>query len=276
MERKEGDLPAQDEVVNITYDFCGKTLEYFKNKLDRNSIDGQGMDVICNVHFNDDPSEKGLNNAFWVGDQLALGDGDGRTFINLARSIDVVAHEFAHGVTQSVNELIYERQSGALNEHFSDVIGTAVQQYVKGQNAQTADWLIGDEIVGPAWPGKALRSMKTPGTASEIDDQPDHMRDYKKLPLSKDNGGVHIYSGIPNKAFFHVAMDIGTDAAAFLWYTAWHDRENIHPRATFLEAFKAILKAAEALVEKGKLPAKTIDSVKSAFEEVGITSLVHA
>ncbi|MGG4207029.1 M4 family metallopeptidase [Paenibacillus jamilae] len=266
--RQEGGPNSTDDIVNITYDYCGKTLEYFKQKLNRNSIDGAGMDVISNVHF-----RKNYNNAIWVGDQLALGDGAGRIFINLGRSIDVVAHEITHGVTQFLNELEYERQSGALNEHFSDVIGTAVQQFVKGQTADTADWLIGDEIVGPNFPGKALRSMKAPGTAYDGDRQVAHFDNFDpNLPLSDDNGGVHYYSGIPNKAFYLTAVKIGTDKAAFLWYTAWHNRKIIHPYATFKEALRAILESAETLVHRGELPQETVSVVKNAFEEVGVVS----
>ncbi|MBP2658420.1 MAG: protease [Firmicutes bacterium] len=269
--RKEGDLPVADEVVNITYDFCGSTLKYFQQKLNRNSLDGSGMNVICNVHYEED-----YNNAFWDErlKQLSFGDGDGKTFINLSRSIDVVAHEMAHAVTDFVNGLNYQRQSGALNEHFSDVLGTAVQQFVKGQTADTADWLIGDEIVGPQFPGKAIRSMKNPGTAYNGDRQVAHMNDYKELPLSDDNGGVHYFSGIPNKAFFLVAMEIGTDQAAFIWYNAWQERDIIHPNATFHEAFEAVLKTAKELVRQGRLPQNTVSAVESAFSKVGIKSLV--
>ncbi|SYX86343.1 M4 family metallopeptidase [Paenibacillus alvei] len=271
--RREEDPPTSDEVVKIMFDFCGKTLEYLKNKLHRNSIDDQGMDIIANVHYFDGE----LNNAFYFPEikQLAFGDGDGTSFKNFAKSIDVVAHEIAHGVTHHLNQLEYERQSGALNEHFSDVIGTAVQQFAKGQTAETADWLIGDEIVGPLWPGKALRSMKAPGTAYDGDRQVAHFNDFDpNLSLDDDNGGVHYYSGIPNKAFFLTAVKIGTDNAAFLWYTAWHNRAIIHPRATFKEALQAILEAAKTLVNRGELPPETVSVVKNAFEEVGVSTPV--
>ncbi|MCX2829735.1 M4 family metallopeptidase [Bacillus pseudomycoides] len=265
--RKEGAPPVSDENVNFAYDFSGQTLNYLKSKLDRNSLDNQGMNLIFNVHY-----DKNYNNAFWHPElkQLTFGDGDGKLFTNFTRSIDVVAHEMAHAVTQFTNDLVYRRQSGALNEHFSDAIGSAVKQHVKGQKAATADWLIGDEIVGPTFPGKALRSMKEPGTAHQLDEQPAHFNDYKELPLENDNGGVHLYSGIPNKAFYLVSLEIETDRAAFLWYTAWQNKQIIHPNATFLDAFKAILQTAKTLTSQGKLPQKTVNVVENAFHEVGI------
>ncbi|MFC9539061.1 M4 family metallopeptidase [Lysinibacillus sp. NPDC056959] len=265
--RKEGDPPTSDESVNFAYDLCGQTLDYFKNKLGRNSLDNEGMNLISNVHY-----DKDLNNAMWVPSvqQMAFGDGDGKLFINFTRSIDVIAHEMAHAVTEFNNDLEYKHQSGALNEHFSDVIGSAVKQHVKGQTAENADWLIGDEIIGPEFPGKALRSMKDPGTAYRFDHQPAHFDDYKELPLSNDNGGVHLYSGIPNKAFVLVSLEIGTDQAAFLWYTAFQNKQIIHRNATFEEAFEAIVQTAEILTGQGKLPQQAVDAVKSAFREVGI------
>ncbi|MFJ7163284.1 M4 family metallopeptidase [Bacillus safensis] len=271
--REEGGPLVSDENVNFAYDLSGQTLDYLKNKLGRNSINDQGMNLIFNVHY-----DENLNNAMWIPnlEQMAFGDGDGKLFINFTRSIDVIAHEMAHGVTQFVNELAYSHQSGALNEHFSDVIGSAVKQHVKGQTAETADWLIGDEIVGPTFPGKALRSMKEPGTAHQFDKQPAHFDDYRELPFDEENdwGGVHLYSGIPNKAFYLVSLEIGTDRAAFLWYTAWHNRQIIRPNAKFVEAFEAIIKTAETLTGQGKLPQQTVSVVENAFRQVGIKSPV--
>ncbi|MFE5392729.1 M4 family metallopeptidase [Bacillus thuringiensis] len=265
--RKEGAPSVRDKFVNFAYDFSGQTLNYLKNNLNRNSLDNRGMNLIFNVHY-----DKDLNNAFWDPDlkQLAFGEGDGKLFTNFTGSSEVVAHEMAHAVTQFTNDLEYRHQSGALNEHFSDAIGSAVKQHIKGQNAKTADWLIGNQIVGPKFPGKALRSMKNPGTANEVDDQPEHFKDYRELPLSEDNGGVHQFSGIPNKAFFLVSLEIETDRAAFLWYTAWQNKKIMHKNATFSEAFKAILEAAKTLTSQGKLPQNTVKVVENAFHEVGI------
>jgi Zn-dependent metalloprotease len=267
----EGQNPSDDEIVNIVYDYCGLTLEYFKTKFGRNSIDDRGMNLINNIHY-----DKKLNNAFWYMDQMSYGDGDGEDFISFARSIDVIAHELSHGVTEYINQLKYEHQSGALNEHFSDVMGSAVKQYVKGQTAKNADWLIGDEIIGPKFPGIALRSMREPGTANKYDFQPSHFSKYVKLPNNDDNdwGGVHLYSGIPNRAFYLVAMEIGTDAAAFLWYKAFQNKNIIHPEATFQEAFEAILSTSEALIQQTQLPREATEIVRNAFKQVGIGSLV--
>ena len=121
---------------------------------------------------------------------------------DLRSPLDVVAHELAHGVTQFTAGLIYKNQSGALNEHFSDVFGTAITQWANNESVQDADWLIGDEIMGPALYGESLRSMRHPGTAYDNnimgkDPQPAHYDD--RYQGTRDNGGVHINSGIPNR-----------------------------------------------------------------------------
>ena len=119
---------------------------------------------------------------------------------------DIMGHELTHGVTEKEAQLIYLYQSGALNESVSDVYGSLVKQYYKGkQAAEDADWLIGEGIW--ADPDKALRSMKDPGSAFEGDLQPGHMDDF--VNTIDDNGGVHINSGIPNKAFYLAATEMG-------------------------------------------------------------------
>jgi Zn-dependent metalloprotease len=92
--RSEGEGATGDQAADTVFDFIGKVREYFKS-LGRNSYDNLGEDIISNVHFGVD-----YNNAFWDGDELTFGDGDGKIFISFANSLDVVAHEFAHGVTQ--------------------------------------------------------------------------------------------------------------------------------------------------------------------------------
>ncbi|MGG6292865.1 M4 family metallopeptidase [Leptolyngbya sp. AN02str] len=265
--RDEGSDHTDDKTVNIVYEYGGIVRDYFRNVLGRNSIDNRGMDLVLNVHFGVD-----FMNAFWDGDEMTFGDGDGEVFSNFANSLDVVAHELAHGVTQFTANLEYQSQSGALNEHFSDVFGTAISQYANGQTAGDADWLIGDEIMGPALYGEALRSMKAPGTAYNnellgVDPQPAHMKDYYAGP--EDNQGVHINSGIPNRAFYLAAMEMGTDKATLVWYEAL---QKLWPTANFNDAVTVIVELARQLTRDGKIPLGSAQIIRAAFRDVGLPS----
>lgn len=262
--RDEGGNVTGDEASDLVYDYAGVVREYFK-KLERNSIDNQGMDIVLNVHFGVD-----YMNAFWDGDEMTFGDGDGSIFSNFTKSLDVVAHELAHGVTQHTANLDYYSQSGALNEHFSDVFGSAIQQYFNKQDAGQADWLVGNEIMGPTLFGESLRSMKAPGSAYDnrllgVDPQPSHMRDY--YSGQGDNQGVHINSGIPNKAFFLVAFDIGTDKAMRIWYQALR---MLWPDANFNDAVEVFAHSARQLTKTNAVPLGSTQTVRFAFREVGL------
>lgn len=265
--RSENGAITGDSDADQVYDYAGIVRDYFKNVLGRNSIDNLGMNLILNVHHGVD-----YMNAFWDGDEMTFGDGDGTIFISFAKSLDVVAHELAHGVTQFTANLDYYSQSGALNEHFSDVFGSVITQYAQGQTAHDADWLIGDEIMGPELYGEALRSMKAPGTAYDNsllskDPQPDHMSNY--YSGADDNQGVHINSGIPNKAFYLTAMEIGTDKAALIWYNAL---QKLWATANFNDAVGVIVQTARLLTKDGKIPLGSTQKVRSAFKAVGLPS----
>lgn len=202
---------------------------------------------------------------------MTFGDGDGVIFIGFARSLDVVAHELAHGVTQFTSGLIYRNQSGALNEHFSDVFGTAITQWANGETAANADWLIGDEIMGPQLYGEALRSMRHPGTAYDndilgTDPQPAHYDD--RYQGRADNGGVHINSGIPNRAFYLAATEMGSTLdATRIWYHALH---HLAPDATFAQAAKQVADSARILVKAGSVPKGATQIVRGAWDAVGV------
>ena len=262
--RGESDAATSDDAVNNAFEFAGTVRDFFRN-LDRNSYDNIGSDIILNVHHGVD-----YNNAFWDGDELTFGDGDGTIFVNFTKSLDVVAHEFAHGVTQFTADLDYYSQSGALNESFSDVFGSAITQQVLGQDAGNADWLIGNEIMGPDLYGESLRSMSAPGTAYDNsilgkDPQPDHMDNYYSGP--GDNQGVHINSGIPNKAFYLVSRTIGTDMATLIWY---HALRNLWATAVFNDAVEVIAESARILTKNGEVPLGSTQSVRAAFKSVGL------
>lgn len=130
-------------------------------------------------------------------------------------TIAIIGHELTHGVTQYEARLIYWDQPGALNESFSDVLGSLVKQRALGHTADRADWIIGGGLFAPNVNGQGIRSMKEPGTAYDDpvlgqDPQPGHMDNYRDV--NYDNGGVHINSGIPNHAFYITANELGGNA----------------------------------------------------------------
>ena len=221
--RSEDGKPASDNSVNQAFDGLGKTRDFYQNVFARDSLDGRGMRLDAFVHF----SNK-YNNAFWDGQRMMFGDGDGLMFTDLTKSLDVIAHELTHGVTNFTAGLEYHLESGALNESISDVMGSLVKQNFLNQTADQADWLIGAEIWTPGIEADALRSLKAPGTAYDNalfgkDPQPDHMDKWVHLPDTElgDNGGVHYNSGIPNKAFFLTAKAIGGrawESPGHIWY----------------------------------------------------------
>ena len=223
--RTEDGPASADPSVNAAFEGFGATRDYYRQVHGRNSIDDRGMRLDGYVHRG-----TAYQNAFWDGQEMVFGDGDGEVFTDFTGSLDVIAHELTHGVTEYTSGLEYSGQSGALNESVSDVFGSVVKQWSLGQSAADADWLIGADIFTPAIGADALRSMRAPGEAydNELlgkDPQPAHMRDYVELPDTEegDNGGVHINSGIPNRAFFLAATGIGGrswEGPAQIWYAA--------------------------------------------------------
>ncbi|PWC03231.1 M4 family metallopeptidase [Agromyces badenianii] len=217
--RREGERATGDEAVDDAYDGLGDTHRMFDRVFGRDSIDGAGMPLEATVHFGDR-----YDNAFWDGERVVFGDGDGEVFRGFTDSLSVIGHELTHGVIEHTAKLRYRGQSGALNEHVSDAFGALVEQYSLGQDAAAASWLIGEGIFTDEVQGRALRSMLEPGTAYDDDvlgrdPQPGHMRDY--IETNDDNGGVHLNSGIPNRAFALAAVELGGFAwehVGRIWY----------------------------------------------------------
>jgi len=228
--REEGDPKVADTAVNEAYEFSGDTFDFFHALFGRNSLDDAGMALISSVHVGEADGRdrfQPMNNAFWDGSQMAYGDGDGKVFRGFTSSLDVVAHELTHGVQAFTSNLLYRGQSGALNEHFADVFGVLVRQWRRKEPAETASWLVGREVLVPADTRRAIRDMEHPGTAYRddpvlgSDPQPDHMKRLSTGPA--DSGGVHINSGIPNRAFVVAAKALGGHAwetAGSIWYEA--------------------------------------------------------
>lgn len=260
--RTEGQTKVRDPAVNEAYDYFGSTYKFFWEVLGRNSIDNAGMPILGLVHYSTNYA-----NAFWDGQgHMFFGDGDGQLFVRLTKSLDVIGHELAHGVTQYESNFVYQGQSGALNESMSDVFGSLVRQYAKKQTAAKADWLIGADVVGPTLK-PALRSMKAPGTANKYDKQPASMDDF--VNTAADNGGVHINSGIPNHAFYVVATTMGGKAwekAGRVWYDSLRD-EKIKPTSGFKAFARATVR--QAGIRFGNT-SDEVDAVKAGWDKVKV------
>ena len=258
--RSENDAPVADVAANQAFDGAGDTYDFYETIFKRSSVDGKGLRLDSTVHYN-----KNFNNAFWNGQQMVYGDGDGKLFRGFTGALDVIAHELTHGVTQYAvpGGLVYQDQSGALNESISDVFGSVVKQWKHQQSAEQADWLIGADIMEPSV-GKALRSMADPGNKQLTwsgDDQPKSMAGYV------EGGDVHTNSGIPNHAFYVAAMTLkgnSWEKAAPIWYKAL---PLLTPKATFADMAQATMQAAQLLYGADSAEQR---AVQTAWQTVGV------
>ncbi|KAI1303810.1 metalloprotease [Xylaria venustula] len=271
--RVEGQKAVDDEAANQAYDNAGNVLKFYLDIFNWKSIDNNNMNVISSVHFG-----KNYENAFWDPEIAQMVYGDGHDFLgNFSGALDVIGHELTHAVTEHTSPLDYYGQSGALNEHISDAFGVMVRQRVQNETADAADWLVGEECLMPGVKGVALRSMKAPGTAYNDprfgkDPQPDNFKDYDKYTW-EDNGGVHLYSGIPNKAFYLSAVAFGGyswEKAGKIWWATLQSGQ-IPPRATFIQFADVTVDKAEELFGDD---AAAI--VRKAWNEVGVVRKSHA
>ncbi|PND32706.1 peptidase M4 family protein [Achromobacter pulmonis] len=262
--RAEGRPATGDAAVDEAYEYLGATYKFFWEVYQRHSIDGQGLPLIGTVHYGED-----YDNAFWNGAQMVFGDGDGEVFNRFTLAPDIIGHELTHGVIDAEAALLYQGQSGALNESLCDVFGSLVKQYALGQDARQADWLIGAGLFTDKVRAKALRSMAEPGSAYDDpalgkDPQPAHMDNYVDTP--DDNGGVHINSGIPNRAFYLAATALEGPAwagAGRVWYDALRD-ERLRHDADFKQFAALTLQVAQ------NHDAAVRDAVAQAWQAVGV------
>ncbi|NFB58058.1 M4 family peptidase [Clostridium botulinum] len=247
---------ADNQVNSVdAYVNTNKTYDYYKNKLNRNSIDNKGMNINGFIHVG-----RNYGNAFWYGpyDGMFFGDGDGVYFSSLAKSLDVVGHELSHGVTNKESNLKYENESGALNESFSDIMGVAVEgkNFVLGEDCWVA--------------GGVMRDMENPSKGG----QPAHMKDYKYKTMDDDNGGVHTNSGIINHAAYLVADGIektgaknSKDIMGKIFYTAncykWDEITN------FAKCRNDVVQVTKELYGENS---NYVKIVEKAFDQVGITA----
>lgn len=264
--RGEGGQVLADVAANEAYDGAGAVYDMYKDVFKRNSLDDQGLRLDSTVHYG-----RNYDNAFWDGRQMAYGDGDGKLFNRFTAAIDVIGHEFSHGVIQHEAALVYWDQSGALNEHMADVFGTLLKQRLLHQTVKSADWVVGSGLFTSHVRGVGLRSMRDPGSAYDDpiigkDPQPGHMKNFRKT--NDDNGGVHVNSGIPNRAFYLVCEQLNDQwRPGQIWYAALCNR--LKSRSVFRDC--AVLTAAVA-AEMFGANGKEHTAVKKAWAAVGIGS----
>lgn len=231
--------------------------DYFRKYHNRKSIDGKGGNIYSIINITDEDGS-GLDNAFWNGKAMFYGNGN-VGFEPLARSIDVGGHEMTHGVVQNTANLVYKGESGAINESLADIFGCMMD---------STDWLIGEDVVKTSvFRSGALRSLQNPHNGgSSLNDngfQPMHMNE--KYQGTQDNGGVHVNSGIPNHAFYLLAMAIGKNKAAKVFYKAL--TESLTQNSQFIDLRLSVVKAAKDLYGDGS---NEVKQAGSAFDAVGI------
>jgi Zn-dependent metalloprotease len=218
---------------------AAKTFDYYQAVHGRNGIDGNygpgtttaaanGVSIVASrVHFG-----SGYNNAFWFNNMMTYGDGDGSNFTPLT-TIDICGHEMTHGVTERTANLTYSKESGALNESWSDIMGSMVELRADGGVVSGDTWKIGEDAYTPGTAGDALRRMDNPNSVGD----PDHysLRLYPGTCTpsnANDQCGVHTNSSISNHAYYLIANGgtnrvsgiaspgIGTSAAERIFYRA--------------------------------------------------------
>lgn len=278
------DSAVQRAGVDAHYGLA-RTYDYFLGVHGRNGLNGIGgpgpLSAAANpaialtsakVHYGTN-----VNNAYSSSDSgyMYFGDGDGVASTPWV-SLDMVGHEWTHGVTYFSAGLIYADESGALNESMSDVFGLLVKRHVRGG---AAAWTIGEDLWTPAVSGDALRYLYNPhlkerATPYTPDDDPDHYGERYLGTL--DNGGVHVNSGIANHAFYLLAQGgthhlggsmtgIGVEDAARIWYKAL--TTYMTASTNFVGARLGTLNAAAAIFGAGSAQQQ---AVANAWTLVGV------
>ncbi|MCG8902361.1 T9SS type A sorting domain-containing protein [Tenacibaculum finnmarkense] len=267
------------------------TYDYFQDKHNRNSYNGSGATINSYVHYDDVSGGTGYDNAFWNGSVMTYGDGssngnEGNGYFDALTSIDVAAHEIGHAVCSNTANLAYQRESGAMNEGFSDIWGAAVEHFAKGNGNDLAPdasvWLIGDEIDRRNG-SSALRSMSNPNERN----QPDTYGGVNwKEPncgtptRSNDYCGVHTNSGVLNYWFYLLTVGgsgtndinnafnvdaIGMEKSAKISYRL--EANYLSANSTFEDARVGSITAAEDLYGANSIE---VQSVTNAWHAVGV------
>jgi thermolysin len=244
--------------VDDAHDHAGTAYDWYLAVHGRDSFDGNGAPILSSAHY-----AVGLENAMWDGTQLIYGDG-GTLLRPLSGSLDLVAHELTHAVTDRTARLVYFGESGALNEATSDILAVAVGTWARGGAVDADTWKFGESIVRPALGRDAVRYLDQPTRDGISRDHYDN-----RFLGFEDNGGVHINSGIANKWFFLAATSgLGVDGAANVWFRAL--TLYMTPGTQFFQARTSTVQAATDLYGAGSTQ---VAAVASAWDAVGVRDL---
>ncbi|MDQ3806155.1 MAG: M4 family metallopeptidase, partial [Acidobacteriota bacterium] len=250
---------------------AAEVMRYVKGVLKRNGLDNLGGAIRSSINCVEDSGTKVWDNAMWFRDQMMYGQSlVGEEFRSWALAKDIVAHELTHGLTDYTARLEYLGESGALNESYADIFGVILANEGRASVAKW-DWLIGANLTGD---GEALRSMKRPRDF----EQPDHMDDYQRLPNTEDGdwGGVHVNSGIHNKAAYHLLTARGASGqpvfkpreVAALFYLAL--TQHLSRTSRFADSRRGVELAARSLFAARSNKNVLFKAVGRAFDRVGI------
>ncbi len=259
----DADNDWTDGAVVDAHVYAGWTYDYYFKRHGRRGIDGRDLAVRSVTHFV--PRSFEFANAFWdpFSNAMYYGDGD-RQFAAFSGALDVVAHELTHGVTQYTWDGIYQGESGALNEAFSDIMAAGAEFFHQavGAGRLQADYFLGEDLTFRFDPPRtAVRSMENPAlfcSASVSQCDPDHYS--RRYRGAADGGGVHHNSGIANQAFYLLAEGGvnrtsgqraeglgagGRERAERIFYRGF--TAYLTPSATFRDARAATIHAARDL-----------------------------
>ena len=237
--RVNGDGPTGDPEADAAHDNFGRIYDYFMQNFGRDSYDDNGAPLIATIDYRQDPDEP-FHNAYWDPDSKQMVFGDG-----YAAPLDVTAHEVTHAITERSAGLVYQGESGALNESISDIFGS---------NLDPDDWEIGEDL-----PDGAIRDMAHPEDFGD----PGNVADY--VDTDKDHGGVHTNSGIPNKAYVNMVEGIGRDASQHIVYDAV--TRHLDSDSGFEDFRSACLQSAQDRYGKDSDEYRGVDA---AFAAVGL------
>ncbi|MEO0605362.1 MAG: M4 family metallopeptidase, partial [Myxococcota bacterium] len=228
--RTENQAPVGSVAVDTAHDYTGVSWDYYDLLQGRDSYDDAGATVVSVVEIGPD-----YYNAYWNG--TILGYGDGGPGAGFAESLDIVAHELTHAVTSHTARLVYNQQSGGLNEATSDIMAAVIESWNDGWTVTNAEtWMVGE-----GRGGSGFRSMWNPPATGDLDSFLDY----------NDSLDVHVTSGIANRAFVDWVDDpaLTIEQSGDIWYTALANY--MTPRTTFAQARTATQQAAFDLFGPG-------------------------